>query len=131
MKKAEIKNVKPLLQQHNVSGSCGQWLRGQPDKKGFYKVEVQMCDIPDERKELVDYFDGTYWGYAQFVNKYWSEKVSISFNEIPQQGFFMLGISWIEQIKLCKFGKYGMGIDGNGTVAKEIDPLEEVLHITL
>lgn len=109
----------------------GQWLLGQPDKKGFYKVEVQMCDIPDERKELVDYFDGTYWGYSQFVNKYWSEKVSIPFEKIPQQGIFMLGVSWVEQVKLCKFGKYGMGIDANGSVVKEINPLEEVLHITL
>jgi hypothetical protein len=122
----------PALRQTNVGCSCGQWMdRNTYPQKGFYKVEVQMCDIPDERKELIDFFDGTYWGYAQFVNKWWSEKVSVLFSEIPQQGFFMLGISWVEQIKLCKFGKYGMGIDAKGTVANEIPPSEEVLPVTL
>jgi len=116
----------------NIEGSAGEWLRGNPDKKGFYKVTIWTgSEDENEYVELVDFFDGTYWGHAQFVCAYWSEKASVPFNDIQQGGLFIYGVNWIEQIKLCKFGIYGMGIDSNGTVAKIIPPLEEVLPTTL
>ena len=37
----------------------------------------------------------------------------VLFSDIPQQGFFIY-----QGVKLMKFGKYGMGVDINGTVAK-------------
>ena len=38
---------------------------------GFYLVEVQMCDIPDQKEIFIDEYKNGYWvNHRQFVNKY-------------------------------------------------------------
>lgn len=48
------------------------WNTETEPSNGYYLVEVQMCDVPDETKLFIDEYKNGYWGYGQFVNK-WAE----------------------------------------------------------
>jgi len=54
------------------------------------------------------------------------QDAQIKFMEIAQGGFF-----YYQGHKLCKFGKYGMGVGVSGKVAKEIGEDELVIKTTL
>jgi hypothetical protein len=105
-----------------------------PTQKGFYKVKISTGDGADDVGERDDYFDGgdwVMWGYRQFINEWWTEKISVPFEEIQQGAFFDLPIPF-DRVRLCRFGIYGMGVGKEGnTVSKVIDPQEEVLAIDL
>ena len=55
MKKDEIKNVQPLLQQHIVSGSCNPgFLKGAVDELMTYRTPKKIVDyIEAERLKVI------------------------------------------------------------------------------